>query len=122
MGGVEGRTSALRHCLANCARWHILPCCFAWVVFDRQSILALGYDIKRVGSTTGLSWEFGKTVTTDDGDDLATYEPRPFPTEHIHVPAEVKKLGDLLAENVHDVRRALADRFRVTRVQCLCRR
>ena len=29
---------------------------------------------------------------------------------------------DLLAENVHDVRRALADRFRVTRVQCLCRR
>jgi hypothetical protein len=74
-----------------------------------QSILALGYDIKRTGAAVGVTWEFGRVpkppVGLDPDSESLEYDwtPKPFPTDHISVPPEVKKLGELLAENVHDV-------------------
>ena len=57
----------------------------------------------------GVTWEFGRVPEPPEGVDPDSesleydWAPKPFPTDHISVPPEVKKLGELLAENVHDV-------------------
>lgn len=72
----------------------------------RQSILALGYEVKHGGGEL-RDWQFGTCADEDGG----TYEPRPFPTEDITVDPDIMRLGEMLAENSHDVWQSVGARW-----------
>jgi hypothetical protein len=66
-----------------------------------QCIIALGYEIVRTGNASLSTWQFGEPCEDPQG----TYAPRPFPTDTqaTRIPVEMRKLGEMLAENAHDV-------------------